>query len=209
MVVARIRSLLRIKELHDAAQLQAVQLKEQTEQLSSWNRSLEERVAKQVAAIERIGRLRRFLPPQVAQVIASSDAPDSRLASHRREVTVLFCDLREFTAFTEASEPEEVMAVLREYQESMGQLIFRYPSLQIAVVQTTGLASLFLRLASETAKLLPIIGSSSGDTMKTPDAVSTDCDLDRRTVLKFGAGISAFAVASHGPCLCGRARKQQ
>src|SRR5262249_51092176 len=107
VVVARIRSLLRIKELHDAAQLQAAQLKEQTEQLSSWNRSLEERVTKQVAAIERIDRLRRFLAPQVAQVIASSDAPGSRLASHRREVTVLFCELRGFTAFTDASEPEE------------------------------------------------------------------------------------------------------
>ena len=126
VVVARIRSMLRIKELHDAAQLQAAQLKEQTEQLSSWNRSLEEQVAKQVAAIERIDRLRRFLPPQVAQVIASSDVPDSRLTSHRQEVTVLFCELRGFTAFTDASEPEEVMAVLREYQESMGQLIFRY-----------------------------------------------------------------------------------
>jgi adenylate cyclase len=80
----------------------------------------------QVAAIERVDRLRRFLAPQVAQVIASSDAPDLRLASHRQEVTVLFCDLRGFAAFTDASEPEEVMAVLREYQESMGQLIFRY-----------------------------------------------------------------------------------
>ena len=112
-VVARIRSLLRIKELHDAAQLQAAQLKQQTEQLSSWNRSLD-RVAKQVATIERIDRLRRFLAPQVAQVIASSDGPDPRLASHRREVTVLFCDLRGFSAFTEVSEPEEVMSVLRE-----------------------------------------------------------------------------------------------
>ena len=125
-LVARIRSLLRIKELHDAAQLQAAQLKKQTEQLSSWNRTLEERVAKQVAAIERIGRLRRFLAPQVAQMIASSDAPDSRLASHRLEVTVLFCDLRGFTAFNDASEPEEVMAVLQEYHERMGELIFRY-----------------------------------------------------------------------------------
>ena len=73
-LVARIRSLLRIKELHDAAQLQAAQLKQQAEELSSWNRSLEERVTKQVAAIERIDRLRQFLAPQVAQVIASSDA---------------------------------------------------------------------------------------------------------------------------------------
>ena len=91
-LVARVRSLLRIKELHDTAQLQAAQLKKQTEQLSSWNRSLEERVATQVAEIERIGRLQRFLAPQVAQMIASSDAPDMLLESHRREVTVLFCD---------------------------------------------------------------------------------------------------------------------
>jgi adenylate cyclase len=125
-LVARVRSMLRIKELHDTVQLQAAQLREQTEQLASWNRSLEERVAKQVAEIERVSRLRRFLAPQVAEVIASSDAPDSLLASHRREVTVMFCDLRGFTAFTEASEPEEVTAVLQDYHESMGELIFRY-----------------------------------------------------------------------------------
>jgi adenylate cyclase len=107
-------------------QLQAEQLKEQTEQLSSWNRLLEQRVADQLTEIERIGRLQRFLAPQVAHVIASSDAPESLLASHRREVTVLFCDLRNFTAFTEASEPEEVMAVLREYHENVGELIFKY-----------------------------------------------------------------------------------
>jgi adenylate cyclase len=125
-LVARVRSLLRIKELQDAAQLQATQLKQQAEQLSSWNRLLEERVVEQLAQIERIARLQRFLAPQVAQVIASTDAPESLLESHRREVTALFCDLREFAAFTDASEPEEVMAVLREYHESMGELIFRY-----------------------------------------------------------------------------------
>jgi adenylate cyclase len=125
-LLARVRSLLRIKDLHDTVQSQATQLKEQTEQLSSWNRLLEERVAEQLAQIERIGRLQRFLAPQVAQMIASSDMSDSLLASHRREVTVLFCDLRGFTAFTEASEPEEVMGVLREYHENLGELIFRY-----------------------------------------------------------------------------------
>jgi adenylate cyclase len=125
-LVARVRSLLRIKELQDATQLQATQLQQQAEQLSSWNRLLEERVAEQLAQIERIARLQRFLAPQVAQVVASTDAPESLLESHRREVTALFCDLREFTAFTDASEPEEVMAVLREYHESMGELIFRY-----------------------------------------------------------------------------------
>jgi adenylate cyclase len=125
-LVARVRSLLRIKELHDTVQSQAGQLKEQTEQLASWNQTLETRVAEQLAQIERIGRLQRFLAPQVAHMIASSDAPDSLLASHRREVTVLFCDLRGFTAFTEASEPEEVMGVLREYHENLGELIFQY-----------------------------------------------------------------------------------
>jgi adenylate cyclase len=125
-LVARVRSLLRIKDLHDTVQLQAEQLKEQTDQLSSWNRLLEQRVADQLTEIERIGRLQRFLAPQVAHVIASSDAPESLLASHRREITVLFCDLRNFTAFTEASEPEEVMTVLREYHENVGELIFKY-----------------------------------------------------------------------------------
>ena len=125
-LVARVRSLLRVKELHDTVLQQAAQLKEQTEQLSSWNRLLEERVATQLAEIERIGRLQRFLAPQVAQMIASSDAPEKAFASHRREVTVVFCDLRGFTAFTETSEPEEVMGVLHEYHESLGELIFRY-----------------------------------------------------------------------------------
>jgi adenylate cyclase len=125
-LVARVRSLLRVKELHDTVLQQASQLKEQTEQLSSWNRLLEDRVAAQLAEIERIGRLQRFLAPQVAKMIASSDAPESVLTSHRREVTVVFCDLRGFTAFTETSEPEEVMGVLHEYHESLGELIFRY-----------------------------------------------------------------------------------
>jgi adenylate cyclase len=125
-LVARVRSLLRIKELHDTVQSQAVQLREQTEQLADWNQSLERRVAEQLTEIERIGRLRRFLAPQVAQMIASSEASQTLLASHRREITILFCDLRGFTAFTESSEPEEVMAVLHDYHEGLGDLIFRY-----------------------------------------------------------------------------------
>ena len=71
-------------------------------------------------------RLQRFLAPQVAKMIASSDAPEAQLGSHRRDITVVFCDLRGFTAFTESTEPEEVMGVLREYHESLGELIFRY-----------------------------------------------------------------------------------
>jgi adenylate cyclase len=119
-LVARVRSMLRIKELHDKVQAQS-------EQLSGWNQLLEKRVAEQLAEIERISRLQRFLAPQVAKMIASSDASEAQLASsHRREITVVFCDLRGFTSFTDSSEPEEVMAVLREYHESLGELIFRY-----------------------------------------------------------------------------------
>jgi class 3 adenylate cyclase/HAMP domain-containing protein len=111
---------------HSTVQQQAAKLQEQTDQLKNWNRSLEQRVEKQLAEIERIRRLERFLAPQVAQLIASSDGHDSLLDSHRREVTVVFCDLRGFTAFTEATEPEEAMNVLREYHAALGELIFRY-----------------------------------------------------------------------------------
>jgi len=105
---------------------QADKLTEQTEQLKNWNRSLEERVEKQLGEIERIRKLERFLAPQVAQLIASSDGHDMLLNSHRGEVTVVFCDLRGFSAFTEATEPEEAMNVLREYHAALGELIFRY-----------------------------------------------------------------------------------
>ncbi|MGH6679939.1 MAG: adenylate/guanylate cyclase domain-containing protein, partial [Bradyrhizobium sp.] len=111
---------------HATVQQQAAKLQEQTEQLRNWNRSLEERVEKQLAEIERIRKLERFLPPQVAQLIASSDGHEALLNSHRREVTVVFCDLRGFTAFTEATEPEEAMNVLREYHAALGELIFKY-----------------------------------------------------------------------------------
>ncbi|MFN5667103.1 cache domain-containing protein, partial [Bradyrhizobium sp.] len=105
---------------------QADKLKQQTEQLTDWNKSLEARVETQLGEIERIRKLERFLAPQVAQLIASSDNPEGLLESHRREVTVVFCDLRGFTAFTEATEPEEAMNVLREYHAALGQLIFKY-----------------------------------------------------------------------------------
>ena len=115
-----------LAKAHDTVQQQAEKLKEQTEQLGAWNHLLEERVTTQLAEIERIGRLQRFLAPQLAQVIASSDENASLLASHRREVTVVFCDLRGFTAFTESTEPEEVMRVLHEYHATLGEIIFHY-----------------------------------------------------------------------------------
>jgi adenylate cyclase len=116
-LVARVRSVLRIKTLHDQAQAQATEL-------ASWNRTLTQRVEQQVAEIERIGRLKRFLAPQVAQLVSSGD--EGVLESHRREVTVVFCDLREFTAFAESAEPEEVMGVLREYHKTLGALIDKF-----------------------------------------------------------------------------------
>lgn len=111
---------------HDTVQKQAEKLQEQTDQLRDWNKSLEERVATQLEEIGRISKLERFLAPQVAQLVASSDGHEALLASHRGEVTVVFCDLRGFTAFTESNEPEEVMDVLREYHTALGELIFRY-----------------------------------------------------------------------------------
>lgn len=111
---------------HSTVQQQAAKLQEQTDQLKDWNKSLEDRVETQLGEIERIRRLERFLAPQVAQLIASSDGHEGLLDSHRREVTVVFCDLRGFTAFTEQTEPEEAMNVLREYHAALGELIFRY-----------------------------------------------------------------------------------
>jgi adenylate cyclase len=111
---ARVRSALRVKALHDRVQAQAADL-------ANWNRTLEQRVQEQLAEIERIGRLRRFLSPQVAQLVSSGD--ERVLESHRRDVTIVFCDLRNFTTFAEVAEPEEVMAVLREYHSQLGLLI--------------------------------------------------------------------------------------
>jgi adenylate cyclase len=110
---------------HGIVQQQADKLQKQTYQLLNWNKSLEEQVGKQLGEIERIRRLERFLAPQVAQLVAS-DGQSSLLDSHRGEVTVVFCDLRGFTAFTESSEPEEAMNVLREYHAALGELIFKY-----------------------------------------------------------------------------------
>ena len=117
-LVARVKSVLRIKELHDRVSAQAADL-------ASWNRTLEERVKEQITEIERIGRLRRFLSPQVAEMILSS-GDDEALGHKRRAITVVFCDLRGFTAFAETAEPEEVMGVLRDYHAGLGALIHKY-----------------------------------------------------------------------------------
>jgi class 3 adenylate cyclase/CheY-like chemotaxis protein len=125
-LLARVRSMLRQKALNDTVASQKRRLEEQARELAGWNRSLEEKVAEQVARIERMGRLRRFLPGQVADLIVEADDGEGLLQSHRREVTVVFCDLRGFTAFAETSEPEEVMAVLGEYHRCLGEQITRF-----------------------------------------------------------------------------------
>jgi len=93
--------------------------------LNKLNQQLEQRVKDQVSEIERMGRLRRFLPPQVADLIVASGT-ERQLESHRREITALFCDLRGFTGFSESSDPEDVMALLREYHAAMGEIINKY-----------------------------------------------------------------------------------
>ena len=101
------------------------ELRETTDEVVKLNQQLERRVADQVGEIERMGRLRRFLPPQVADLIVASGA-EKQLESHRREITALFCDLRGFTGFTESADAEDVMALLRDYHAAIGELVIRY-----------------------------------------------------------------------------------
>ncbi len=101
-LVARVKSMLRVKALHDTVQEQAAHLEAQSQQLADWNQTLEQRVQEQLAELERIGRLKRFFSPQLAELIVSSGG-ENLLESHRREITVVFCDLRGFTAGSPAS----------------------------------------------------------------------------------------------------------
>ena len=110
-MLARVRSLLRVKELWD--------------QLADLNATLERRVQAQVTQLERLGRLKRFFSPALAEAILSGDAEDP-LKSHRRDITVAFLDLRGFTAFAETADPEEVMGVLRDYHAAMGRIILEH-----------------------------------------------------------------------------------
>ena len=116
-LLLRVRSLVRIKRYHDTIRAQA-------EELAEWNRTLEARVAEQVEELERMAQLRRFLSPTLAEVALSRG--DSVLESHRRELAVLFGDLRGWTDFSVGTEPEEVMSVVGSYHAAMGELILRY-----------------------------------------------------------------------------------
>jgi class 3 adenylate cyclase len=125
IAIENARLLGELRESYRVVQQQAGKLDAQSQELVKLNKQLEQRVADQVGEIERMSRLRRFLPPQVADLIVASGA-EKQLESHRREITALFCDLRGFTGFSESLDPEDVMAVLREYHEAIGQIIFRY-----------------------------------------------------------------------------------
>jgi len=118
LLQARIGACLEKKRLHD-------QEARHRRELAELNQTLERRVAAQVAQLERLGRLKRFFSPQLAELIVAGGADDP-LKTHRREVTVVFVDLRGFTAFAETAEPEEVMGVLREYHAEMGRLILEH-----------------------------------------------------------------------------------
>ena len=124
-LMARVKSMLRIKALHDAVQQQAARLDAQAAELAAWNHELEKRVAEQLEQLEHLSRLRRCVSPQLADLIVSG-AADNPLVSHRREVTVVFLDLRGFTRFAETAEPEEVMGVLRDFHAAMGRLILEW-----------------------------------------------------------------------------------
>ncbi|HEY6999126.1 MAG TPA: response regulator [Candidatus Binatia bacterium] len=109
-LLARVRAMMRLKEMHDT--------------LAEWNRTLAETVKKQVSELERMARLKRYLSPQIAETILDQD--DELFRTHRREITIVFLDLRGFTAFSDSAEPEEVMEFLRHYHAEMGQLVFKF-----------------------------------------------------------------------------------
>jgi adenylate cyclase len=109
-LLARVRAMLRIKELHD--------------RLDEWNRTLAEKVQQQVGELERMNRLKRYLSPQIAATILADE--ENLFKTHRREITIVFLDLRGFTAFSDSAEPEEVMDFLRDYHAEMGKLVFKF-----------------------------------------------------------------------------------
>jgi len=117
-LLARVRSLLRIRALHR-------QIEDQAAQLAQWNARLEQRVAEQMEQLERLARLRRFLSPKVADLIVAGQLDDP-LATRRKEVTIMFVDLRGFTSFSENAAPEDVLAVLREYHATIGRLVGKH-----------------------------------------------------------------------------------
>ena len=117
-LLARVRSMLRIKQMHDS-------MAQMHESLKGWNSSLADQVRQQIADLQRTARLKRYLSPQIAESILKSK-DEILFQSHRREITVVFLDLRGFTSFADNAKPEEVLSLLRDYHTEMGNLIFKY-----------------------------------------------------------------------------------
>ena len=124
-LMARVRAMLRIKALHDTVQEQARRLEDQAGELALWNKDLEARVQAQLGQIERMGALKRFLAPQLAELIIAR-GEDSVLATHRRDIVVVFGDLRGYTAFAETAEPEELLDLLNAYHAAAGPIVTRW-----------------------------------------------------------------------------------
>jgi hypothetical protein len=133
------------------------ELRERNEEIAGWNRDLEARVAEQVEELGRVGRLKRFLAPQLAELIVSQ-GDEKILESHRREIVVVFCDLRGYTAFRETAEPEEVLDFLREYHGALGPLVSRFEG---TLDQFSGDGRTRLRVAIEISVRRRSIGSSA------------------------------------------------
>jgi len=125
IVKARVKAHLERYEQKRELERMVVKLDKQAHELSAWNQKLEQRVAEGVAQLDRLGRMKRFFSPAVADLILSGNADDP-LKTHRREIVVVFLDLRGFTTFSESADPEEVMSVLAEYHAAMGELIIKY-----------------------------------------------------------------------------------
>jgi class 3 adenylate cyclase/CheY-like chemotaxis protein len=123
-LMARVRAMLRIKALQDTVQEQARRLADQAGELALWNQDLEARVQAQLGQIERMGALKRFLAPQLAELIIAR-GEDSVLQTHRRDIVVVFGDLRGYTAFAETAEPEELLDLLNAYHAAVGPIVTR------------------------------------------------------------------------------------
>ncbi|HLQ33378.1 MAG TPA: response regulator [Chloroflexota bacterium] len=115
---ARVKSLLRVKEYHDRVEAQA-------KEMADLNLALAAKVQEQMTELERLNQLRRFLPPQLLEEVAKPGG-EALLESHRRQIAVVFTDLRGFTSFAETAEPEEVMHALRDYHQVLGPLVQRH-----------------------------------------------------------------------------------
>jgi len=125
IVMARVKTHLERYEQKRELQQMVVKLEEQARELEAWNQKLEQRVAEGVAQLDRLGRMKRFFSPAVADLILAGNADDP-LKTHRREIVVVFLDMRGFTTFSESADPEEVMSVLAEYHAAMGELITKH-----------------------------------------------------------------------------------